>query len=139
MNKTEAYGLALRLLNRRFLSEAELRKKLQAKEADDTVIDEVLALLRQERFIDDDRLACQVYGFYARKNQYGHLYICNRLRRRGLPVPVDIERVDEHAVAQRLVALKFPAPDRDNAKVARYLQYRGFSTAVIRELLECSY
>ena len=51
------YAAALRILSYRFNSEAELRRKLRAKrlEADD--IDEALARLRGEGWLDDDRFA----------------------------------------------------------------------------------
>lgn len=93
MEYREAYEKALQLLNVRFLSERELRDKLRRRGAADAVLDEVVAALKEEHFLDDQRLAGDVYRYYARKGQYGHLYIANRLRRRGLPVPEDVERL----------------------------------------------
>lgn len=136
MDYQEAYAKALKLLNIRFLSEGELRQKMRRYEVKDTVLDEVLDKLKDERFIDDDRLARAVYAYYAKKKQYGHLYIVNRLRKRDLPVPDDIERVQEYDAVEAILAKKFPGPDRDYAKAARYLQYRGFAVSVIREALE---
>ena len=75
MDYNEAYARALRLLNVRFLSEGELRRKLKVRHTGDEVIDEVLETLRQEHFVDDQRLAEAVYAYYARKGQYGHRYI----------------------------------------------------------------
>ncbi len=51
------YAAALRILSYRFNSEAELRRKLRGKrfEADD--IDEALARLRSEGWLNDDRFA----------------------------------------------------------------------------------
>jgi regulatory protein len=123
------------LLNIRFLSEGELRKKLKAKDVPEDIADEVLVHLKEEHFIDDDRLAREVYRLYVNKNQYGHLYICNRLRRRFLPVPEDIERVDEYAVAVQLIRKRFPDSPRDPRKIARFLQYRGFSMHIISEII----
>lgn len=136
MTYSEAYAQALKLLNIRFLSEGELRKKLQKRKIDEDVIDAVMATLKEEHFIDDDRLARAVYAYYAKKKQYGHLYLVNRLKRRGLPVPEDLERVDEYPLVEAIVAKKFPGPDRDYAKAARYLQYRGFAVSVIRDVLD---
>lgn len=135
MDYREAYAKALKLLNVRFLSEGELRQKLRRYGTADAVLDEVLAKLQEERFVDDDRLARAVYAYYANKKQYGHLYIVQRLKKRQLPVPEDVERVDEFPIVEAMVAKKFPGPDRDYAKAARYLQYRGFSLSVIREVL----
>lgn len=136
MDYREAYAKALKLLNVRFLSEGELRQKLGRYDVTAAVLDKVLQTLKEERFIDDDRLARAVYAYYAKKKQYGHLYIVNRLRKRKLPVPDDIERVQEYEAVEAILAKKFPGPNRDYAKAARYLQYRGFAVAVIREALE---
>lgn len=135
MDYQEAYALSLRLLNVRFLSEGELRKKLKAREIRTDVIDEVIIRLKEERFIDDDRLAREVYRLYANKHQYGHRYICNRLHRRSLPIPDDLEPNDEYTVAQFLVCKRFPKEKREPQKIARFLQYRGFSLSVISEIL----
>ncbi|WP_370849783.1 regulatory protein RecX [Megasphaera sp.] len=135
MTYSEAYEKALKLLNVRFLSEGELRQKLRRREADDVVIDEVVAALKEEHFLDDQRLASQVYAYYAKKKQYGHAYIVNRLRRRSLPVPEELERPDEYAVAAALVRRKFSGRPDERRKAARFLQYRGFSPSVIGAVL----
>ncbi|WP_296827686.1 regulatory protein RecX [uncultured Megasphaera sp.] len=135
MTYSEAYEKALQLLNVRFLSEGELRLKLRRRDVSDDVIDEVMAMLKEEHFIDDERLARQVYAYYVRKGQYGHLYIANCLRRRQLTVPDDVERPDEYALAEALTDRKFSRHRDEARKAARYLQYRGFSPAVIAEVI----
>ena len=92
--------------------------------------------LRQERFIDDERLAVAVYEYYARKRQYGHRYIVTRLQRRYLPVPEreEVEPFDEETVAAELVERRFDTA-ADPRKVARFLQNRGFSPFVISSIL----
>ena len=109
MTYSEAYEKALQLLNVRFLSEGELRTKLRRRDVRDDVIDEVMAMLKEEHFIDDDRLARQVYAYYVRKKQYGHLYIANCLRRRQLMVPDDIERLMNTPWQKILPSESFPA------------------------------
>ena len=133
MDYREAYEKALQLLNVRFLSEGELKAKLRRRGVDDDVLE---AALEGEHFLDDQRLARDVYRYYARKGQYGHLYIVNRLRRRCLPVPEDVERPDEYALAGDLVKRKFSYRADEARKAARFLQYRGFSPSVIRDVLE---
>lgn len=136
MDYREAYEKALQLLNVRFLSEGELKAKLRRRGVDDDVLEDVVAALEGEHFLDDQRLARDVYRYYARKGQYGHLYIVNRLRRRCLPVPEDVERPDEYALAGDLVKRKFSYRADEARKAARFLQYRGFSLSVIRDVLE---
>lgn len=104
MEYKEAYRAALRFLNVRFLSEEELRRKLRRREVTDDIIDEVAEKLKSERFLDDHRLAESVYRYYAQKAQYGHAYICNKLRLRFLPVPEETKAYDEVPVALALVA-----------------------------------
>lgn len=136
MDYREAYEKALQLLNVRFLSEGELKAKLRRRGVDDDVLEDVVAALEGEHFLDDQRLARDVYRYYTRKGQYGHLYIVNRLRRRCLPVPEDVERPDEYALAGDLVKRKFSYRADEARKAARFLQYRGFSPSVIRDVLE---
>ena len=142
MDYREAYEKALQLLNVRFLSEGELKAKLRRRGVDDDVLKDVVAaltaveLLPVHTILDDQRLARDVYRYYARKGQYGHLYIVNRLRRRCLPVPEDVERPDEYALAGNLVKRKFSYRADEARKAARFLQYRGFSPSVIRDVLE---
>lgn len=136
MDYREAYEKALQLLNVRFLSEGELKAKLRRRGVDDDVLQDVVSALEGEHFLDDQRLARDVYRYYARKGQYGHLYIVNRLRRRCLPVPEDVERPDEYALAGDLVKRKFSYHADEARKAARFLQYRGFSPSVIRDILE---
>ena len=138
MNYKEGYAKALRLLNVRFLSEGELRRKLERYDADGETIDAILDTLKEERFIDDMRLARAVYRQYAQKGRYGHLYIVNCLRRRNLPVPDELERPDEERVARTLVAQRFKKGG-DVRKIARFLQYRGFSPSVIQNIMNDFY
>ena len=128
MEYKEAYGAALRFLNVRFLSEEELRRKLRRRE--------VTEKLKSERFLDDHRLAESVYRYYAQKAQYGHAYICNKLRLRFLPVPEETEAYDEVSVALALVAKKFKNRCDNEQKIIRYLQNRGFSGKAVRAALE---
>ena len=136
MDYREAYEKALQLLNVRCRSEGELKAKRRRRGVDDDVLEDVVAALEGEHFLDDQRLARDVYRYYARKGQYGHLYIGNRLRRRCLPVPEDVERPDEYALAGDLVKRKFSYRADEARKAARFLQYRGFSPSVIRDVLE---
>ena len=136
MNYKEAYAKALRLLNVRFLSEGELRQKLRSRDVSEEIIDDVLSMLKKEHFIDDERLAADVYRYYARNGQYGHLYIVNKLRHRQLPVPEEREPLDEYRLAEQLVAKRFADTETDSRKIARFLQNRGFSTSVIRDMMD---
>jgi regulatory protein len=53
----DAYTSALRILQYRFNSEHELRRKLAAKRFEDADIDAAIERLRNEKWIDDERFA----------------------------------------------------------------------------------
>ena len=53
----DAYTSALRILQYRFNSEHELRRKLAAKRFENAEIDEAIERLRGEKWIDDERFA----------------------------------------------------------------------------------
>jgi regulatory protein len=59
---TDAYTSALRILQYRFNSEHELRRKLAAKRFEKAEIDAAIERLREEKWIDDERFA----GAFAR-------------------------------------------------------------------------
>ena len=93
MDYKEAYAKSLRLLNVRFLSEGELRRKLERHDADSEVIDAVIAKLKEERFVDDVRLARAVYKQYAQK---GRPFVY-----RQLPAPPGSSRSRRAGAARR--------------------------------------
>lgn len=136
MGFSEAYNEALRFLRVRFLSEAEMRDKLTRKGIDGRLADAVVGRLKEERLLDDCRLARSVYRYYRQKEQYGHRYICNKLRQRHLPIPADAEPGDEYETACRLLRRRFGEETPDIRKISRFLAYRGFSGAVIRAVME---
>ncbi len=51
------YVAALRILNHRFNSEAELRRKLRVKQFDKETIDTTMVRLHKEKWLDDSRFA----------------------------------------------------------------------------------
>ena len=58
----DCYLAALRILNYRFNSSSELKRKLTAKKFDRKLVDETIARLREEKWLDDERFA----GAYVR-------------------------------------------------------------------------
>ena len=110
MGFSEAYNEALRFLRVRFLSEAEMRGKLTRKGIDGRLADAVVGRLKEERLLDDCRLARSVYRY--------------------------AEPGDEYETACRLLRRRFGEETPDIRKISRFLAYRGFSGAVIRAVTE---
>ena len=134
----EARRIALRLFNRRFLSRKELVERLKKRGYEDNVIEAVVDKMTALHYLDDERLAREVYRRYNGMGKYGNYYIRQRLKMRGLPEPEDCFVDNEREKAWQLIKKRFM--DRrelpDKAKVIRFLQYRGFAGDVIHEVLE---
>ncbi len=75
--------LALSVLNRRPLSEQELRKKLAEKDCPSAAIDEVIALFLDYGFLNDGEYAQMLARHYAAKS-YGAGRIRQEFKRRGI-------------------------------------------------------
>lgn len=146
------YLAALRILNYRFNSEAELRRKLRAKQFDRETIDATLGRLRDEKWLDDVRFA----GAFARtraNKKVGRLRILRELQAAGVSEEtasravletIDSERETESLrdLAERrariLVRRHGPAylgTDEGRKKLAAYLLKQGYDSALVWEFI----
>ena len=131
---------ALRLLTRRDHSRAELRAKLAAAAESAEQLEAVLDVLQAQRLLSDRRYATQRVA--ARASRYGDARLRQELRQHGVS-DEDIsaalpEGGDEVARCRAVWARKFPQPSQsreEQARQMRFLQYRGFSSDVIRRVL----
>jgi regulatory protein len=144
------YIAAMRILNHRFNSEGELRRKLEMKEFGRDVIDATIDRLRREKWLDDARFAAAYVRTRIRKG-IGLL----RIKRELVAAGVEAETIthaldeslpehDERAAAltsakKRLAVLR----RRDNdasirQKLVAYLFRQGYDSSmaldVVREL-----
>lgn len=81
----EAYSSALRLLEFRFRGEDELRAKLLEKGFTDMTVRDVLAKLREYKYVDDVRLLETLILQYKEIGLYGPVYIKQKLLQRKFP------------------------------------------------------
>ena len=141
----------MRILNHRFNSEGELRRKLEMKEFARDVIETTIARLRRERWLDDSRFAAAYVRTRVRKG-IGLLRIKRELVAAGVEsdtiaraldesVPDHDERVSALASARkRLSVLRRRDDDASiREKLVAWLFRQGYdsSTAmdVVRELM----
>ncbi len=99
------YLAAMRILNHRFNSEAELHRKLSLKEFDPDVISATIDKLRREKWLDDERFAASFVRARVRKG-LGRHRISRELTAAG---------VDGESIAR---ALDESVPDHDERGAA---------------------
>lgn len=151
--KLDCYGTALRILNYRFNSEAELRRKLLAKKFERTDIDATIARLRDENWLDDARFA----GAFVRTRQskrIGSRRIARELQaagvdretaRQALSENSDPEReredlAAEYAKRRRLLVRRhgsgYPESAEGRKKLTAYLLKQGYDAALIATVVK---
>jgi regulatory protein len=144
------YLAAMRILNHRFNSEAELRRKLALKEFDADVIGATIEKLRREKWLDDDRFSASFVRARTRKG-LGRHRITRELSAAGVESEaitraLDVPDHDERAAAltsarKRLTVLRRRNDDdsKIREKLVAYLFRQGYDSSlaidVVRELM----
>jgi regulatory protein len=133
---------ALDALARRDYSSEDLRLKLLEKGYDASVVLPLLEALRDEKLLDDRRYLENFVAYHAARGQ-GPVRIRVDLRRHGLQGPLVEEYLDVYP--DWIVQLKQARLKKFGAKAAtnyaerqrqaRFLGYRGFTSAQIRMAL----
>jgi regulatory protein len=147
------YGAALRILKYRFNSEAELRRKLRAKNFEKDDIESAIARLHREKWLDDARFAAAFVRARANK-RVGHLRIRRELQFAGVDQSsaeqavtqnVDVER---EAAALRELGRKrarilvrrhgegYLATSEGRNKLVSYLLKQGYDAGLVYEALK---
>jgi len=142
------YIAALRILNYRFNSEAELRRKLRAKKFEKEVIDAAVARLHREKWLDDDRFA----GAFVRtraNRRIGKRRIVRELQAAGVSDSAAAQAITENIDPERerealaeLCARRarvlirrhgadFLASGEGRNKLAGYLLKQGYDAALV--------
>lgn len=135
---------AMDLLMRREHAVAELQKKLIAKDYDADIVAEVVERLADEGLVSDERFT-EAFVRYRRNNGYGPRRIQSELRERGVSEKIQSTYLDsgdpqwfEQAaqVQNKRFGDGLPEDFKERARRARFLQYRGFTSDHIREVLD---
>jgi regulatory protein len=143
----KALNTALRILTRRDHSKHELSQKLTARGYAGEVIDEVVSKCERFDYINDERTA-QVFIRQLHRKGYGLKRIQFELNRKGLRgkhvqdvLSKSISLADECQCAEKIFQKHIRRFDREKDvlkrkdKIYRFLYGRGFSKAVISELI----
>ena len=133
---------ALDLLARREHARLELEQKLGERGFPTATVADVLDALERDGLLDEQRFAEAFVRSRIGKGQ-GPVRIRAELGRRGVGagerfVATDDERWRQLAreVRQRRFGAAPPVSAREKARQARFLEYRGFTAAQIRDALE---
>jgi regulatory protein len=137
-SESEIMDTVLRMLARREYSEAEIRRKLEAKQAAETLVDKVIARVQELGYQNDERYtACYIrYGVSQGK---GPAWIAAQLYRRGIEKKLiqqmlDAAEVDWPSIAAAQLRRKFKTPSADPKEMARqfrHLASRGFDPEMV--------
>jgi regulatory protein len=147
------YVAALRILNYRFNSEAELRRKLRAKKFEREAIDAAIARLHKEKWLDDERFA----GAFVRtkaNRRLGSVRILRELQAAGVSndaathaVAENVDPEREREALRTLCARRagiltrrhgadFLRTGEGRNKLAGYLLKQGYDAALVYEALK---
>jgi regulatory protein len=151
------YTAAMRILQFRWNSAVELRRKLRKKDFDDETIAATLERLQREKWLDDERFAGALVRTHVRK-RHGRLRIEAELGAAGVSRGAIAKAIEEHvdpeaeraaavsAGTKKLASLlrrhgpEFAETPEARQKLSAFLQGQGFETALVidvaRELLK---
>jgi len=133
---------ALDALARRDHASEDLRRKLLEKGYDAAVVAPLLDALRAEKLLDDRRYTENFVAYHAARGQ-GPLRVRAELRRHGLEGILVEECLDAfpdwivqlREARQKKFGAQPPSNYADRQRQARFLGYRGFTSAQIRTAL----
>ena len=133
-----AYLDGLKLLARRELSEAQVRQRLARKGHDGAAIDDAVARLRQERAIDDARVAGAIARTEISLRRRGKLRVRRQIEQAGIAGATAQRALDEvfgsidddalldASLARRLHGRDHIEDDAEVRRLYRYLIGQGF-------------
>lgn len=143
-SRDELLAAALRALVRRAYSIHEMREYLERRAGDSAGVSPVIASLREQGYLDDERYALEFARRHAQSRRQGPFRIIRELRARGVPdrhiesatASIFGETDQAALVRARLERLFARAPrpldQRTLASAYRSLLRAGFSAGLIR-------
>jgi regulatory protein len=143
----DAYLDAIKMLARRELSEAQVRQRLARRGHDEDRIDNAIQRLKQERAIDDARVASAIAYTETAIKRHGRLRVRRQIENAGIArdtahqaVNDAFEELDdatllEAALARRLRTRQTIDSDAEFQRLYRYLIAQGFEADAVMKVL----
>jgi regulatory protein len=134
----DAYLAGLRMLGRRELSEAQVRQRLARRGHEPDSVDAAVARLRQERAIDDTRVAEAIVRTQSSNRGRGKLRVLREVEGAGIAAAIARRAVDDvfdgldtdallqASLAKRLDEREPIADEAEFRRLYRYLIGQGF-------------
>lgn len=137
------FNYAIWLLARRDYSEFSLRDKLQKKSNDEAVVERVIFRVQELGYQSDERYVTNFIA-YAVSQKKGPMWICSKLREKGLNTSLVNKILDETAIdwqllANELLAQKFKtvcADYKEKNRRFRFLISRGYTSSIVVQSIE---
>jgi regulatory protein len=136
----DTYLLALKMLARRELSEAQVRQRLARRGEDRNAIDEAVARLKAEGNINDERVAGVIARTQTTLKSRGRRRVQQQIEAAGIAKPIASRAVNEAfqdldadallsaSISKRLRGRDRIADDREFSRLYRYLTAQGFDS-----------
>jgi regulatory protein len=146
-SESSLYDAAIKILMRRAHSVHEMKKALDRRCEDESLIKNVMARLKASGLIDDARYAKQFARQRTEGRKQGKFRVARDLRARGVPdrhieaaLEEAAQNTDEPAVVRQRIERKLRSfrgeiDDRKLASIYRSLLRSGFSADVVRREL----
>ena len=140
----DLYTLSLRALMRRAHSIHEMRESLGKRAEDAELVSQVIARLREQKYLDDAKYALDYARQHANARRQGRFRIARELRTRGVPdryIEAALDAVfaetDEAALVRarlkrQLANIRGSLGQNEIASIYRSLLRAGFSADIIR-------
>jgi regulatory protein len=144
----DAYLDGLKMLARRELAEAQVRQRLRRKGHDNDAIDDAVARLRQERAIDDARVAEAIARTETSVRRRGKLRVLRQIEQAGIGAPtarrvldevfgtIDGDALLQASLDRRLRGRDHIEDDAELRRLYRYLVGQGFESERILQVLK---
>ena len=144
---SDPYLDGLKMLARRELSEAQVRQRLARRGHEESAIDDAVARLKQERAIDDNRVAAAIARTEASVKHRGKLRVTRKIESAGIDRTTARRAVDDvfrdvddqvlldRALAKRMRTRTSIDDDAEFQRLFRYLVGQGFEAEQVMRAL----
>lgn len=150
-DKNQALKFAIKLLSIRKRSVFEMRNRLKRKEFEDDIIDEAVKELLEYKYLDDEEFAEAYINDRINFNPRGSFLVKKELREKGIAENIINEKIKELFPEKKEMELAKKAAEKKREtlnkdleknkiyqKIGSYLQAKGYSAYIIREVLSLS-